>query len=1092
MHRRHEGEVSGAAYSTTMNPSVEPINKISSPKLPSVFKRRRVFKLLDDARRHPVIWTSAPAGAGKTTLIASYLESLSLNCLWYQIDPRDGDPANFFHYLKLAVRQATPRKRKSIPSFNTQFMPGIDDFALRFFEAVYQCLPKPIAIVLDNYQQIKPESPTQRIISCGLSILPQEISSIVISRERPTAQFSRLLANRKMIQIGWDKVRLTVEETAEIAHLQTKKPISKSIIRKMHKASGGWAAGLMMMLAQVDPEDFNWQWIQSFTPQEMLDYFAKEVFESESPETQDFLLRAAFLPYMTRSMAQTLTGYSRAGQILARLNQENRFTERRLRKRLYYQFHPLYREFLISQAKHRYPETTLDSWRLNAAKLLIEEGDADFAAELLQDAQAWDALIELINKHALTMIQQGRNQSLLQWLWALPKAMVAEKPWLEAWMGMALYPSDLKNSQAFLEEAFGKFRKQKDTVGLFICWSFIVRAIFMKMEDFSTLDHWMQVLGELTDKYGQFPSMAIEGHVVSGVLIALGHRNMDHRDIESWIERAVVLLSSSPDFNTKVSIGNNAVHYFLLTGNYGKVVQIKDLLKPSSFEVLPDSKDIIAVVTHSAISVFYYCYVGMHTECIEYVYKGLDIAKKSGFVVLNNIIAGHGIWSALINEDYDTAKDLFEKNADFIKLAKPLDRGLIYFVKSLETLKSGNLNLARVYSESALKASIDVGSQFSTIFCHLLNARVIFETGEQKAADNHLNEALRLSQLTGTKHLLFHALMLKARFALTKEHSETGLQVLRDALALGKEIGLNHNMIDSRSNIAQLFAIALEHDIEVNYVSTYIRKRGLNLETPPVTVENWPWPLKIFTLGGFTILKDGNLIRFSSKAQKKPFELIKILIALGGRDVARTRIGDSLWPDAEGDKADQALTTTLYRLRRLLGHEKAVQAQDGKLSISPSYCWVDCWAFEGLLSMAQDASKLGDLDSQIRLTEKALAHYNGLFLSGDTLEPWAVSQRERFRSKYLQAVYLIGEGLESTEQWEKAAYYYLRSLDIDDLSEETYQRLMGCLQKLGRHAEALSVYERCKTTLDAAFGLPPSSKTRQIRRSILNERQKSP
>jgi DNA-binding SARP family transcriptional activator len=373
-----------------------------------------------------------------------------------------------------------------------------------------------------------------------------------------------------------------------------------------------------------------------------------------------------------------------------------------------------------------------------------------------------------------------------------------------------------------------------------------------------------------------------------------------------------------------------------------------------------------------------------------------------------------------------------------------------------------------------------------------LNARVIFETGEQKSADNHLNEALRLSQLTRTKHLIFHALMLKARFALSEEHSETGLALLKDALALGKKIGLYHNMIDSRSNIAQLSAIAVEHDIEASYVSTYIRKRGLSLETPPVTVGKWPWPLKIFTLGGFAIIKDGSPIRFSTKAQKKPFELIKILVAFGGRNVARTRISDSLWPDAEGDKADQALTTTLYRLRRLLGHEKAVQAQDGKLSINSSYCWVDCWAFEGLLSMVQEASKLGDLDSQIGLIEKALAHYNGLFLAGDTLEPWAVSRRERFRSKYLQAVCLIGDGLESTEQWERAADYFLRSLDIDDLSEEIYQRHMGCLQKLGRHAEALSVYEHCKTTLDAAFGLPPSFKTRQIRNSILVERQKSP
>ena len=64
------------------------------------------------------------------------------------------------------------------------------------------------------------------------------------------------------------------------------------------------------------------------------------------------------------------------------------------------------------------------------------------AAELLQDARAWDALTELIMNHALIIIRQGRNQSLLHWLRALPKAMVADKPWLKFWMGIALIPFD--------------------------------------------------------------------------------------------------------------------------------------------------------------------------------------------------------------------------------------------------------------------------------------------------------------------------------------------------------------------------------------------------------------------------------------------------------------------------------------------------------------------------------------------------------------------------------------------------------------------------------------------------------------------------
>lgn len=262
-----------------------------------------------------------------------------------------------------------------------------------------------------------------------------------------------------------------------------------------------------------------------------------------------------------------------------------------------------------------------------------------------------------------------------------------------------------------------------------------------------------------------------------------------------------------------------------------------------------------------------------------------------------------------------------------------------------------------------------MGSQFSTIFCHILNARVLYEAGEHQTANEHLNKAVHLSQLTRAKHLVFHGLMLKARFALKQDHAEAGLKVLGEALALGKEIGLYHIMIESRPNVARLCAVALEHGIEVNYVTTYIRKRDLTPDTPPITVEQWSWPIKVFTLGHFSIFKDGSPIRFSTKAQKKPLELVKVLIALGGRSVSKAHLSDALWPDAEGDKADRALTTSIHRLRRLLGDDRAVQVQSGKLELDPFCCWVDCWAFECLLSMVEDVSKLKDMDAEISLTE---------------------------------------------------------------------------------------------------------------------------
>ena len=77
--------------------------------------------------------------------------------------------------------------------------------------------------------------------------------------------------------------------------------------------------------------------------------------------------------------------------------------------------------------------------------------------------------------------------------------------------------------------------------------------------------------------------------------------------------------------------------------------------------------------------------------------------------------------------------------------------------------------------------------------------------------------------------------------------------------------------------------------------------------------------------------------------------MLKVLIALGGRDVGVEQITDALWPDSEGDKTRNAFEITLHRLRKLVAADNIVLVKDGRVSLDPRYCWVDVWAFERML-----------------------------------------------------------------------------------------------------------------------------------------------
>jgi LuxR family maltose regulon positive regulatory protein len=140
----------------------------------------------------------------------------------------------------------------------------------------------------------------------------------------------------------------------------------------------------------------------------------------------------------------------------------------------------------------------------------------------------------------------------------------------------------------------------------------------------------------------------------------------------------------------------------------------------------------------------------------------------------------------------------------------------------------------------------------------------------------------------------------------------------------------------------------------------------------------------IFSLGRFEILLNGLPLRFTGRAPVRALELLAALVAAGEGGMSSGRLADQLWPDADGFDANRALTTTLHRLRRLLGTHDAVRLCAGRLTLDSQICTVDAWAFERALRGAADADAI----------EAVLDSYPGPFLADDP-SPWALAGRER-------------------------------------------------------------------------------------------------
>jgi two-component SAPR family response regulator len=204
-----------------------------------------------------------------------------------------------------------------------------------------------------------------------------------------------------------------------------------------------------------------------------------------------------------------------------------------------------------------------------------------------------------------------------------------------------------------------------------------------------------------------------------------------------------------------------------------------------------------------------------------------------------------------------------------------------------------------------------------------------------------------------------------------------------------------------------------------------------------------------------------------------------VLIALGGRAVGETQLSDTLWPDAEGDTAHQDFATTLHRVRKMLGNEKAIVLRDQELSLNPRLCWVDTWAFERLAGEVSAVQTLLD-DSAVRAGERALALYSGPFLGTHDAKSWALPARQRLRGKFVRLVKALARHSRDVEDWEGSVALYEKGLDVEPLVEEFYRRLMICYEYLGRRAEALAVYERGREILEATLGAGLSREAESI------------
>ncbi|RPI79425.1 MAG: hypothetical protein EHM45_02955 [Desulfobacteraceae bacterium] len=1052
------------------------INKIMKPVLPEVVKRERLFDLLDQQEPYGVTWITGPAGSGKSTLIADYLQKRDKPHLWYRLDDGDNDLFSFFHYLSQALGNIGTRKKNvPVPFLTTEYKTRVIEFSKRFFDYLAQSLKSPFIVVFDNYYAESFESIFQDVFREGVLRLIPGIQVILISREAPSNGFAGLIASNRLRVVGNQDLAFTEQETEALIQNETGETFSQEITRQIFETTKGWAAGLRLILIGITGHKGLPDSIAEITLDNIFDYFDSELFQLLSPQTRSMLVKSALWPRMPLTILTSFMSPIDIGSLLNQLAENHFFIERYgAGSGTVYQYHPLFHEFLKSRVPDYLDPKEKQAIQIQGASAFERLGWAEEALELFLQAGLYADYIRVLLKDSPTLIRQIRYQTLRKRILSLPDSVRLSNAWLNYWAGISYRFYSLAESRKYYELAFEQFKKTDDWNGTLLAWSGIVDMITYEFNRLSDLDPYLDWFKRHVKKNHCFDSRETEARVSGSLLCVLFCREPQNRDMGFWRKRALNS-AACEDITVKISTYIWSIIPLLFTCPDKHIPRLRDKLN-----VLTENHEsrLIRLANLWLRAYSFFMIDSAPAEAIEIASAGLDLAEQIQVPLYNGSFFVTGVMASLTMHDSRTADHFLKKLKDRLEPDQYYFMGLYHYLKSVRHFNTAEYESAIRHGETAAQIIQNTGHVLLRIMAVLQVRQAEFFLRPRLKCIGEVERLIHAAEKQGSPIIAHSARLTKAFMLLHLGRETKGLQELKTALTMGQKRGFIRFVWSwPYPIIEKLCAVALEHGLNPRFIRQLIRSYDLYPARPENVLKNWDWPVQIETLGGFRMRVAGRKTDSGVKTKAKPLELLELLIALGPKPVAMDKIMDYLWPDKDGDLAHASLKTTLNRLRNLLGAKELVLLNDNKIFLNYQICFVDLEMFERTIQRAYRENG-PERDAWL---ERAVALYQGGFLAGGSEKPWITAKREEVKEKYLSAITELGIHYECGHQTERAVACYEQGLEREPGEEILYQHLMSICAKRGEKDKVVKWQQRCRTELQDRYAVKPSRAIQVIR-----------
>ncbi|HSG45141.1 MAG TPA: BTAD domain-containing putative transcriptional regulator [Anaerolineales bacterium] len=1070
-----------------MKPSILLRTKFLVPRArPDLLPRPRLLDWLDANLDKRLALLSAPAGYGKTTLLADYINASSRPYAWYQLDAQDSDPTVFLTYLIEALRsmkRAPKTLTNAIGQASQSLLDSVESSILpqRVLTVLINELAEQISIpwliVLEDYHYIT--SPIlHQLVDFLIDNAPDGLHIIISTRVDPPLALAKLRARGQLAELRTSSLRFREDEVSKWMRSDMLELSSESL-NLLSKKTEGWVAALQIVRSSLSGRDAAGVSEMlaglSGSQQYVFDYLADEVFRRLPEDTQEFLLRTSILQQMDESACNVVASVTNAQSVLEELEKQNLFVASLDSQKRWYRYHHLFREFLLSRLQYIETESVVGLER-SAGGHYEAQGELEVALSHYLNAQDYESAARVVSIFASDYVERGRVEVLHRYLNALPDVVMKANPELLLAHGSALLRLGQTGAAvAAYEDARLAYTTQNEASGL-------CRALTRLAEVNRAQGHYRQA-EKLASEALSLPD--VDHAARAEALMALAKNvgfltGMDKgRELaEQAVEEARLAeerISALARANFLQSLGQICWWH----GDPQATVRYCQ----EALQIAPEEFSPISAQAYISLVTPFLYWREMDTA-LRYAERGLQIAQTlhlqellpSAYAALGNVLTRMGETAraeASLRQGMEIGQEL-----GLASYEQLMATGFLAY----NLCGQGRADEARQLAEGVLWSYTGNPDTYEAYVCRSVLADVALENNQLAKAEllyEQLIEAGERKQFRIPLAMVYFGL---AYIHLELKRTDSGLDYARKALRL-IEASRTFQLFLDQGVRSQIVAEAL---VRAGEQSQFLERVLENLpvkQSGLVSIRNG-YSIQVYCFGNFRVLVNGKELSQEHWVSAKARDLLAYFVTMRGERIPVDKVFDAIWGQKE-HTSRTAFHTALSRLRNALktGEDspRLILVEVGEYWLDSARFTIDVDEFDSALAKARAAT-----NAQVRAEwyARAVDFYNGEYLQNMYYE-WVFAERRRLMQSYLGALQELTTYYLSVRSPQQALAYIEKAIPLDKFNEDLYCLAMRAYGEINDRTNLSRLYTDLKLTLQNELDAEPLPETMNLYNDLL-------